>query len=165
MPSLSYLIPHQLTAYHFYVIIFYDSQRDLQGSVPAGEDPWEVWDHPLNSVLQKGHEELQLLVSHRKYGLPALYNLLNYLTMEYNIDSSLFENKVKQVLNAIQESIPNLTPDLVSAATMSESTLTTSMSGCNVATSGSSIGSLIDDPEIVVMNSSPINQSFFKLSH
>jgi len=36
---------------------------DLSSCAPDGEDAWETWDGPLNTILQKGPEDLKKLVA------------------------------------------------------------------------------------------------------
>ncbi|KAF4596881.1 hypothetical protein EYR40_007427 [Pleurotus pulmonarius] len=79
--------------------------QDPVGSVPFGEDAWEVWDGPLNSALQRSPEELGQLMSVGRRGVKGIYRLLCYLVSHHNIPEELIEGKVKRLVNAINSSI------------------------------------------------------------
>jgi len=76
---------------------------NLDGIVPEGEDAWEVWDGPLNRILQKESHELQMLVARGERGLIAFHNFLYHLATNYHVNPILFENKVARIIDAIRE--------------------------------------------------------------
>jgi len=75
---------------------------DLSSCVPDGEDAWETWDRPLNTILQKGPEDLKKLVARGDRGLLAFHRFLLYLVTEHNVNSVLFEGKIDRLVKAIQ---------------------------------------------------------------
>ena len=75
---------------------------NLSSCVPDGEDAWETWDGPLNTLLQKGPEDLKKLVARGDHGLLAFHRFLLYLATEHNINSVLFEGKINCLIKAIQ---------------------------------------------------------------
>ena len=79
---------------------------DLSGSVPEGEDAWETWDGPLNTILQQDPQALQGLVAQGNKGLTSLHRFLSYLASTHRVPAVLFENKVKRVIQAIMDVAP-----------------------------------------------------------
>jgi len=75
---------------------------DLSSCVPNGKDAWETWDGPLNTILQKGTENLKKLVARGDHGLLAFHRFLLYLVTEHNVNSVLFEGKIDRLIKAIQ---------------------------------------------------------------
>lgn len=76
---------------------------DLTGTVPKGEDAWEIWNGPLDTALQKGPAELQGLVAQGEYGLDALCNIFDYLARYHQVGGALFEGKIERVIRAIND--------------------------------------------------------------
>lgn len=74
---------------------------ELKGCVPEGEDAWETWDGPLNTILQKESQELETLVTRGRYGLSALHRFLQYLVTEHGVNSALFEGKIEHLIHAM----------------------------------------------------------------
>ncbi|KAF8176492.1 hypothetical protein BJ912DRAFT_857405 [Pholiota molesta] len=79
---------------------------DPTGSVPEGEEAWEIWNGPLDTVLQKSPGELQNLVVRGKFGLEGLCNLLEYLARYHMIGGGLLEGKIGRLMNAMNEVSP-----------------------------------------------------------
>jgi hypothetical protein len=73
------------------------------GCVDAGEDAWEKFDGPLNTLLQKPPEELQHLVRVGEKGLIGLCRLLKYLVTYHQVSGVLLEGKLERLMNAIDE--------------------------------------------------------------
>jgi hypothetical protein len=74
---------------------------DPTGCVEDGEDAWEKWDGPLNTLLQKDPEELNRLVVVGQRGLGGLHQFLLYLVSEHGIQGSLLEGKLERLFAAI----------------------------------------------------------------
>jgi hypothetical protein len=74
---------------------------ELKGCIPEGEDSWETWDGPLNTILQKELQELEMLVTRGHYGISALHCFLQYLVTEHAVDSALFEGKIERLICAM----------------------------------------------------------------
>ena len=74
---------------------------DPTGCVEDGEDAWEKWDGPLNTLLQKDPEELNRLVVVRQRGLGGLHRFLTYLVSEHGIQGGLLEGKLERLFAAI----------------------------------------------------------------
>jgi hypothetical protein len=74
---------------------------DPTGCVEDGEDAWEKWDGPLNTLLQKDPEELNRLVVVGQRGLRGLHRFLLYLVSEHGIQGSLLEGKLEWLFAAI----------------------------------------------------------------
>ena len=70
---------------------------DPIGCVEDGEDAWEKWDGPLNTLLQKDPEELNGLVVVGQRGLGGFYRFLSYLVSEHGIQGSLLEGKMEHL--------------------------------------------------------------------
>jgi hypothetical protein len=68
-----------------------------------GEDAWEKFDGPLNTLLQKPPKELRYLVQVGEYGLIGLCRLLEYLIISHNVSGVLLEGKVGRLMQAIDE--------------------------------------------------------------
>ncbi|KAF8148643.1 hypothetical protein B0H34DRAFT_668291, partial [Crassisporium funariophilum] len=79
---------------------------DPAGSVPAGEDAWEVWNGPLDTLLQQTPSQLQGLVARGPLGLEGLCNLFEYLARHHNIGAGLLEGKIGRMIKAIDELSP-----------------------------------------------------------
>ena len=75
----------------------------FEGSVGPGQDPWEVWNGPLDTELQKSPEEVKNLVKRGEKGLKAVYNLLEYLALSHGVPGALLEGKVERLLHAIDD--------------------------------------------------------------
>jgi hypothetical protein len=75
----------------------------LEGSIGPEQDAWEVWNGPLDTELQKSHEELKKLVKRGEKGLEAVYNLLEYLASSHGIPGALFEGKIERLMCAIDD--------------------------------------------------------------
>ncbi|EDR03397.1 uncharacterized protein LACBIDRAFT_307198 [Laccaria bicolor S238N-H82] len=78
----------------------------FEGSVPEGEDAWEVWNRPLDTELQKSQVEMMMLVKWGAKGLDVIYGLFEYLASAHNIPGALFEGKVGRLLQAIDDVSP-----------------------------------------------------------
>jgi hypothetical protein len=76
---------------------------DPEGCVIDGEDAWEKFDGPLNTLLQRPPEELHYLVRVGEHGLEGLCRLLEYLVISHNISTVLLEGKVERLMRAIDE--------------------------------------------------------------
>jgi len=74
---------------------------DPVGCVKDGEDAWETWDGPLNSLLQKDPQELNELVVVRQRGLEGLHRFLSYLVLDHGIQGGLLEGKLERLFAAI----------------------------------------------------------------
>ena len=75
----------------------------FKGSVEPGQDAWEVWNGPLDTMLQKSPEELMNLVKQGEKGLKAVYNLLEYLASSHGVPGALLEGKVERLMQAIDD--------------------------------------------------------------
>ena len=75
----------------------------LEGSVGEGEDAWEVWNGPLDTELQKPHEELKKLVKRGEKGIEAVCNVLEYLATVHRIPGALLEGKIGRLNKAIDD--------------------------------------------------------------
>jgi len=75
---------------------------NLSSCIPNGEDFGKPWDGPLNTILQKGPEDLKKLVARGDHGLLAFHRFLLYLVTEHNVNSVLFEGKIDRLIKAIQ---------------------------------------------------------------
>lgn len=76
---------------------------DFKGSVPDDEEAWEVWNGPLDTLLQKSREELHAVVVRGEFGLLNLCNLLEYLARDHGIPGVLLEGKVGRIMRAIDD--------------------------------------------------------------
>ncbi|KAJ8517282.1 hypothetical protein ONZ45_g5524 [Pleurotus djamor] len=77
---------------------------DLSGSVPHGEDAWEVWDPALNAVLrQQSTESMRGMVQVGEYGLAALCGLLRFLVYDQHVMGGLIEGKVGRLMEVIDD--------------------------------------------------------------
>lgn len=76
---------------------------DPAGFVLEGEDAWEKWDGPLNTILQKEPAEIRKLVSQGEKGLIALHGFLHYLVLNHGIKGGLIEGKIDRLIVAIDE--------------------------------------------------------------
>jgi hypothetical protein len=76
---------------------------DPEGCIEDGEDAWETFDGPLNTLLQKPPEELRHLVRVGEKGLIGLCRLLEYLVTSHNIGGVLLEGKVERLMRAIDD--------------------------------------------------------------
>lgn len=74
---------------------------DPVGSVEDGEDAWEKWDSPLNTLLQKDPEELDKLVVIGPRGLAGFHRFLSYLVSEHGVQGCLLEGKMERLFSAI----------------------------------------------------------------
>lgn len=74
-----------------------------EGCVGKDEDAWEMFDGPLNTLLQKPQEELRSLVRVGEKGLIGLCRLLEYLVVRQNVSGALLEGKVGRLIQAIDE--------------------------------------------------------------
>jgi hypothetical protein len=74
---------------------------DPVGSVEDGEDAWEKWDSPLNTLLQKDPEELDKLVVIGPRGLAGFHCFLSYLVSEHGVQGCLLEDKMERLFSAI----------------------------------------------------------------
>ncbi|KAJ7230195.1 hypothetical protein GGX14DRAFT_553676 [Mycena pura] len=75
------------------------SFRSYDGSVPPGEDAWEIWDRPVINAL--GAAPLRELLATGPNGLDALYELLLWLVSAHNLPAAMLEGKIQRVLDAI----------------------------------------------------------------
>jgi hypothetical protein len=73
------------------------------GCVGEGEDAWEKFDGPLNTLLQKPPEELQDLVRVGERGLIGLCRLLEYLVTYHQVSRVLLEGKLQCLMDAIDK--------------------------------------------------------------
>lgn len=73
------------------------------GCVGDGEDAWERWDGPLNSLLQRDPERLRELVVRGAKGLTGLHKFLHYLVTVHGVKGALIEMKVERLLKAMEE--------------------------------------------------------------
>lgn len=71
------------------------------GCVESGEDAWEKWDGPLNTLLQKTPDELDSLVVVGERGLGGLHRFLLYLVSEHGIQGALLEGKMERLFSVI----------------------------------------------------------------
>lgn len=76
---------------------------DPVGCVMDGEDAWEKFDGPLNTILQRPPEELRDLVRIGEKGLIGLCRLLEYLVMHHQLTGHLFEGKLERLICAIDK--------------------------------------------------------------
>lgn len=76
---------------------------DPVGCVQDGEDAWERWDGPLNTLLQKEPSELRKLVVRGNRGLIGLHNFLLYLVVNHGIAGGLIEGKISRLTKAIDD--------------------------------------------------------------
>ncbi|KDR66758.1 hypothetical protein GALMADRAFT_1359327 [Galerina marginata CBS 339.88] len=76
---------------------------DPRGCVLDGEDAWEKWDGPLNTILQKEPEDLRKLVVRGQRGLAGLHGFLHYLVLHHGIQGALIEGKVERLLSAMDD--------------------------------------------------------------
>lgn len=76
---------------------------DPTGSVPDGEDAWEIWNPQLDTILQRSPDELRSLVVRGEHGLHGLCSLLEYLARYHGIGGGLLEGKVMRLMNAMNE--------------------------------------------------------------
>lgn len=74
---------------------------DPVGSVEDGEDAWEKWDGPLNTLLQKDPAELDKLVVIGQRGLAGFHRFLSYLVSEHDVQGCLLEGKMERLFSAI----------------------------------------------------------------
>ena len=77
--------------------------RNPKGCVMDGEDAWEKFDRPLNTLLQRPPEELRNLVRIGEKGLIGLCQLLEYLVMHHQLTGHLFEGKLDQLMSVIDK--------------------------------------------------------------
>ena len=75
----------------------------FEGSVPKGEDAWEVWNRPLDTELQKSQEGMTMLVKRGAKGLDVIYGLFEYLASVHDIPGALLEGKIGRLLQAIDD--------------------------------------------------------------
>jgi len=73
------------------------------GCVGDGEDAWEKWDGPLNTLLQRDPDQLRELVVRGEKGLTGLHNFLHYLVTVHGVKGVLIEMKIKRLLKAMKE--------------------------------------------------------------
>jgi hypothetical protein len=76
---------------------------DPTGCVKEGEDAWEKFDGPLNTLLQKPPHELQNLVRVGEKGLKGLCHFLEYLIMHHQVSGNLLEGKIDRLMQAMNE--------------------------------------------------------------
>jgi hypothetical protein len=69
--------------------------------IKDGEDAWEVWNGPLDTLLQCGPAELRLLVARGERGLIGLWGLLNHLVVEYGVVGVLFQDRLRRLMDAM----------------------------------------------------------------
>lgn len=74
---------------------------DPASAMVDGEDAWEKWDGPLNTLLQKDPEELDKLVVIGPRGLGGFHQFLSYLVSEHEIQGCLLEGKMERLFSAI----------------------------------------------------------------
>ena len=74
-----------------------------EGSVVDGEDAWEKFDGPLNTLLQRPPEELCNLVRIGEKGLIGLCRLLEYLVVHHRLSGHLFEGKLDRLISVIDK--------------------------------------------------------------
>lgn len=74
-----------------------------EGCVTDGEDAWEKFDGPLNTLLQRPPEELCDLVWIGEKGLIGLCRLLEYLVVHHQLSGHLFEGKLDRLISAIDK--------------------------------------------------------------
>lgn len=77
--------------------------RDPGVGMEVGEDAWEVWDGPLNTVLQRGPTELHGLVRLGDNGLPGLCRFLRCLVTQHGVAMGLIEGKIQRLVRAMDE--------------------------------------------------------------
>jgi len=65
------------------------------GCVGDGEDAWEKWDGPLDTLLQRDPEQLRELVVRGEKGLTGLHNFLHYLVTIHGVKGVLIEMKIE----------------------------------------------------------------------
>ncbi|KAG6875315.1 hypothetical protein C0993_009840, partial [Termitomyces sp. T159_Od127] len=78
---------------------------DPQGCVEDGEDAWEEWDGPLNTLLQKKEDDLRDLVWIGDNGLIGLHRFLEYLVVHHGVKGALIEGKVMRLMGCIDEQL------------------------------------------------------------
>ncbi|KAF9006383.1 hypothetical protein BDZ89DRAFT_1233208 [Hymenopellis radicata] len=77
------------------------------GDPPGGiivNDPleaWEIWDPPLNTLLQRSPNDLQMLVKRGQYGIRNLYHVFRHVAVDLRVDVGLLEGKINRVIDAI----------------------------------------------------------------
>jgi hypothetical protein len=71
--------------------------------VEEGEDAWEKFDRPLNTLLQKSPEELQNLVRIGEKGLKGLCCFLEYLVVHHQVSGNLLEGKIDRLMQAMNK--------------------------------------------------------------
>jgi hypothetical protein len=74
-----------------------------EGSIVDGEDVWEKFDRPLNTLLQRPPEELCNLVRIGEKGLIGLCRLLEYLVGHHWLSRHLFEGKLDRLISVIDK--------------------------------------------------------------
>jgi hypothetical protein len=70
-------------------------------AVREGEDAWEKYDGPLNTLLQRPSHELYHLVQVGDMGLIGLCQFLEYLVKHHGVSGYLLEGKLEQLMVAI----------------------------------------------------------------
>jgi hypothetical protein len=76
---------------------------DPTGCVKEGEDAWEKFDGPLNTLLQNSPHELQNLVRVGEKGLNGLCRFLEYLVTHHNVSGYLLEGNITRLMQAMSE--------------------------------------------------------------
>lgn len=76
---------------------------DPTGCVPDGEDAWETWDGPLNTLLQREPSDLRKLIVRGEKGLAGLHQFLLYLVTNHGIQGALIEGKIDRLIAAMDE--------------------------------------------------------------
>jgi hypothetical protein len=76
---------------------------DPVGCVGNNKDAWEKLDGPLNTLLQKSPNDLQLLIQVGGRGLIGLCRLLEYLVLHHKLTGYLFEGKLEWLTHAMDE--------------------------------------------------------------
>jgi hypothetical protein len=74
-----------------------------EGSIVDGEDAWEKFDGPLNTLIQRPPEELRNLVRIGEKGLIGLCCLLEYLVIHHRLSGHLFEGKLDRLISVIDK--------------------------------------------------------------
>ncbi|KAJ8690431.1 hypothetical protein PTI98_011859 [Pleurotus ostreatus] len=70
-------------------------------AVGNDEDAWEIYDGPLNTLLQQPEDKLRDLVRTGEKGLLGLCNFLESLVVDHGVMGALFEGKLERLMQAI----------------------------------------------------------------
>ena len=62
-----------------------------------------MWNWPLDTELQRSREEMTMLVKWGEIGLDVIYRLFEYIAAVHDIPGALLEEKIGQLLQAIDD--------------------------------------------------------------